>query len=210
MKKGLKAISDGMADAVARASLGMAQVDARRRLPVSGIFYAADLVLSVDHGIEKEDDIQLRTVSGETFTGNVAGRDAMSDLAIIRLDSPAQTLPKIAENIVRVGQPVFALGLPEPEGIQASFEIVTATGSGLRTMRGGVLERYIATDTVPYPGFSGGPLVNLSGEILGINTSGLVGGSSLAIPVRLAWHIASLLAEHGRISGGIWVFAAKR
>jgi len=159
-------------------------------------------VLSVDHGIEKEEDIQLVTAGGETFVGKVAGRDAMSDLAIIHLDHAVQALPKIAENAGRVGQPVFALGLPEPEGIQASFGIITATGSGLRTMRGGVLEQYIATDTVPYPGFSGGPLVNLSGEFLGINTSGLVGGSSLAIPVKLAWHIAGLLAEHGRIRRG--------
>jgi S1-C subfamily serine protease len=198
----LRAISDGMTGAVDRASLWTVQVDARRRLPVTGILYTTDLVISVDHGIEKEEDIQIRLQNGEVFVGKIAGRDALSDLAIIRLDHPARELPKIAVNEGRVGQPVFAMGLPEVEGIQASFGIITATGSGLRTMRGGVLEHFIATDTIPFPGFSGGPLVNLNGELLGINTSGLVGGSSLAIPVKLAWHIANLLAEHGRIKRG--------
>ena len=71
-----------------------------------------------------------------------------------------------------------------------------------RTGRGGLLEQYLRTDTIPYPGFSGGPLVNAAGEVLGLNTSGLTHGASLTIPTGLAWQVAAALAQHGHIRRG--------
>ncbi|HEX5809039.1 MAG TPA: PDZ domain-containing protein, partial [Anaerolineales bacterium] len=68
--------------------------------------------------------------------------------------------------------------------------------------RGGMLDEYIQTETTPYPGFSGGPLVNTEGEVLGLNTSGLTRGSSLTIPVRVAWRLAETLAQHGSVKRG--------
>jgi S1-C subfamily serine protease len=64
------------------------------------------------------------------------------------------------------------------------------------------LDEYFQTETTPYPGFSGGPLVNTEGEVLGLNTSGLTRGSSLTIPVRVAWRIAEALAAHGTVKRG--------
>jgi S1-C subfamily serine protease len=72
----------------------------------------------------------------------------------------------------------------------------------VRTGRGSILERYLRTDTIPYPGFSGGPLVDAAGKMLGINTSGLWQGGSLTIPAALAWSIAETLAQYGRIKRG--------
>jgi S1-C subfamily serine protease len=63
-------------------------------------------------------------------------------------------------------------------------------------------ETYIHTDATPYPGFSGGPLVNSAGEVLGLNTSGLVHGTSLAIPITRALDLAGMLAEHGSVRRG--------
>jgi S1-C subfamily serine protease len=97
---------------------------------------------------------------------------------------------------------VLAIGLPSADGAQASFGMVTGLGSGLRTQRGALIENYVVTDAVPYPGFSGGPLVDLSGAILGINTSGLVRGALLAIPYKLAWQVAESLASGGSVRRG--------
>ena len=69
--------------------------------------------------------------------------------------------------------------------MQASWGIVTAISGPTRTFRGGMLDEYLRTETTPYPGFSGGPLVNTDGEVLGLNTSGLTRGSSLTIPVKV-------------------------
>jgi S1-C subfamily serine protease len=102
----------------------------------------------------------------------------------------------------RVGQLVLALGRPTPEGIQASLGMVSAIGGPVRTGRGGLIERYLRTDTIPYPGFSGGPLVDTAGYVVGVNTSGLARGASLTIPVALAWQVADTLAQHGHVRRG--------
>jgi S1-C subfamily serine protease len=65
-----------------------------------------------------------------------------------------------------------------------------------------MLEQFIRTETTPYPGFSGGPLINTEGEVLGLNTSGLTRGSSLTIPFRVAWRVADVLAKNGSVKRG--------
>jgi S1-C subfamily serine protease len=80
--------------------------------------------------------------------------------------------------------------------------VISAVGGPVRTGRGGLLERYLRTDAIPYPGFSGGPLVDTAGRVVGLNTSGLARGASLAIPAGLAWQIAESLARHGSVRRG--------
>ncbi len=65
-----------------------------------------------------------------------------------------------------------------------------------------MLERYIRTDSISYPGFSGGPLVAADGTILGLNTSGLSNGAAITIPADIAWKVAETLAQHGQIQRG--------
>jgi len=194
--------SEAMADAVARAGAATVLVDARRRHPASGIAYAADLVLTADHVVERDDDIHLVLPDGSQAAAALAGRDAGSDLAVLRLKSAGLAVAEPAGTEARVGQIALALGRPTPEGIQASLGVVSAIGGPLRTGRGGLLERFLRTDTIPYPGFSGGPLVDAAGRILGINTSGLWQGGSLTIPASLAWSIAETIARHGRVKRG--------
>ena len=199
----MDAISNGMADAVEAASAFTVLVNARKRLPVSGVLIKPDIVVSVDHGIETDDHIQVILPGGGTSQASLLGRDAGSDLAVLRLESPYGELKSgPLSRVARVGQPVIAVGKPEPEGVQASFGIVTTIGGGLRTMKGAVLEQYVATDATPYPGFSGGPLLAITGQVLGLNTSGLVGGLSLAIPFQLVLEVANQLEQHGRVKRG--------
>jgi S1-C subfamily serine protease len=102
-----------------------------------------------------------------------------------------------------VGQFVLAIGRPSANGIESSFGSINKLGGPVRTGRGGMLEKYIKTDVVSYPGFSGGPLINGEGEVYGINTSGFgMGGEAITIPVDLAWKIAETLAKHGKIKRG--------
>jgi S1-C subfamily serine protease len=65
-----------------------------------------------------------------------------------------------------------------------------------------MLDEFVRSETTPYPGFSGGPLVNTEGEVLGLNTSGLTHGSSLTIPTKVAWRVAEALATHGSVRRG--------
>ena len=197
------AFSNAVADAVERAGTGTVMVNARRRLPLSGLLIGPNLVLTASHGVEREEDIQVVMQDGSQGSAALAGRDRGTDLAVLRLQTASTQAQSVrADQAARVGHLVVAVGRPSTEGVQASLGLVTGIGGGLRTHGGGMLESYIVTDAVPYPGFSGGPLADLAGGVLGINTSGLVQGSSLAIPAGLAWEIGKNLAEHGHIRRG--------
>lgn len=198
----LTALSDAMADAVQKAGAATVLVDGRRRFPASGIAYAPDLILTADHVLEREEEIRVVLPDGTRLDASVAGRDPGSDLALLRLSSAVASVGEPAPQEARLGQLVLALGRPTPDGIQASLGVVSAVGGPVRFGRGGLLERYIRTDAIPYPGFSGGPLIDSSGRVLGINTSGLARGASLAIPVAQAWKTAEILAKHGSFRRG--------
>ena len=194
-------LSNGLTSAVEKAGASTILVDARKRYPASGIAFAEDLILTADHVVTREDDIKVLLPDGKSLKAALAGRDPGSDLAVVRLAEKALTPAKTSSD-VKVGQLVLALGRPNSAGMQASWGIVTAISGPARTHRGGLLDEYISTETTPYPGFSGGPLVNTEGEVLGLNTSGLTRGSSLTIPVKVAWRIAEALAKHGSVKRG--------
>lgn len=198
----LGALSDAMVAAVDRAGASTITVDARRRFPASGVAYSENLVLTADHVVEHDEDIQIGLPDGTRLAARVAGRDSGSDLALLRLDASSLVKSEPVTQPARVGQLALALGRPSGEGIQASLGVVSAVGGPIRTGRGGLLESYLRTDTIPYPGFSGGPLVDVKGRILGINTSGLTRGGALTIPAGLSWEIAATLAEHGSVRRG--------
>ena len=100
-----------------------------------------------------------------------------------------------------MGQFVLAVGRPGGRELMASVGIVSAIGGPVRT-RGGLLEQYIRTDATPYPGFSGGALIDARGAVLGILTTGLAGGAALAVPAALAWRLAEPLARQGHVPRG--------
>lgn len=201
MANALTDFSNGLTAAVEKAGASTILVDARKRYPASGIAYATDLVLTADHVVTREDDIKVLLPDGRSFAASIAGRDPGSDLAILRLPEKALT-PATTSQEAKVGQLVLALGRPNSAGMQASWGIVTAISGPARTARGGMLDQYIQTETTPYPGFSGGPLINTEGQVLGLNTSGLTRGSSLTIPVNVAWRVAEALAAHGSVKRG--------
>jgi S1-C subfamily serine protease len=201
-KKSLNSFSDEIAGAVETASAYTLLVDARRRYPASGIAYATDLVLTADHVITRDENIRIGLPDGRYLPATIAGRDPGSDIALLRLSEKTLKPAQIAETPARIGQLVLALGRPSEEGIQASFGIVNAFGGPARTVRGGLLDQYLQTETIPYPGFSGGPLVDTQGRLLGLNTSGLTQGSALTIPTSVAWAIADSLTKHGTVKRG--------
>ena len=201
MNNPLTDFSNGLSTAVEKGSASTILVDARKRYPASGIAYAEDLVLTADHVVTREEHIKVTLPDGKTLDATLAGRDPGSDLALLRLAEKALT-PSQTSGDVKVGQLVLALGRPNDRGMQASWGIVTAINGPARTHRGGLLDEFIQTETTPYPGFSGGPLINTEGEVLGLNTSGLTRGSSLTIPVKVAWRIAEALARHGTVKRG--------
>jgi S1-C subfamily serine protease len=197
----LSAVSNQLADAVERAGPAIVQVNGRPRRPSSGVVYAPTLVLAADHAVEREDGVTVQTTAEAPLPAELVGRDAGSDLALLRVPGLANDPARPATAPGRVGQLVLAVGRPGAGELMASIGIVSAIGGPVRT-RGGLLEQYLRTDATPYPGFSGGALVDARGAVLGILTTGLAGDAALAVPTALAWRLAETLARQGHVPRG--------
>lgn len=198
----LSALSDAMVRSAAAGGAITLQVDARRRGAASGTAYQPDMVLTANHAVEREADIHIGMPDGRILPARIAGRDPGMDLCLLHLEQASLFTAQTAPGEAQLGQIVLALGRPDSEGLQASLGVVGAVGGPLHTSHGGMIERFIRTDAIPYPGFSGGPLVDGNGQVLGINTSGFAPGASLAIPAGTAWRVASSLARFGRVRRG--------
>jgi S1-C subfamily serine protease len=195
-------LSTQMADAVERIGPALVLVNGRQRHPASGIVYGPERVLTADHVLEREEDLTIQTHEGRTLAAQFVGRDPASDLALLQVPGLGLEAAARAPEAARVGQLVLAVGRPSSDGPMASVGIVSAVGGPVRTARGGMLEQYIRTDATPYPGFSGGPLIDARGALLGVLTTGLANGVALAVPAAIAWRVAEALGQQGYIKRG--------
>jgi serine protease DegQ len=189
----LMGLSEALAAAVESAAAKVVMVDSRRRRAASGIVYGEDLVLVADHALEREEDITLGTPDGRKLPAEVVGRNPAADLALLRAGELGLEAARPSEEPARIGQLALAIGRPASDGVRARLGIISATGESLRTGRGRRLERYLGADTAPFPGLSGGPLVDASGAVLGVVVAGFR-GVSIAVPAGVAWRVASGLA----------------
>ncbi|PKN91245.1 MAG: signal protein PDZ [Chloroflexi bacterium HGW-Chloroflexi-6] len=196
----MEELSNNFAGATEKAALSTVLVNARRRMPASGIAFAADLVLTANHIVESDDNLQVILPDGSSVVASLAGRDPGSDLAVLKLEKALAT-PAETSTQARVGQLALALGRPSTSGIEASLGVISAISGPTRTSLG-LLDRFFRIDATPYPGFSGGPLVDAVGRVLGINTSGFGPGMFISIPADIAWKTADELARHGSIKRG--------
>jgi S1-C subfamily serine protease len=183
----LRRLSNQMADAVERVSPAIVQVNGRQQRPASGVVYAQDFVLTAAHVLERDVNLTIQTADKRTLPAQLVGQDQTTDLAVLRVANLGAVGAAETEENIRVGQLVIAVGRSNEEGPMASSGIVSAIGGPIRSGRGSVvLERYIRTDAIPYPGFSGGPLVDTQGKVIGILTTGLINSVTLAIPMNIA------------------------
>ena len=195
----LETLSNAFADSVEKAGNSTVMVSGRRRMPSTGIVYASDLVITANHTIEKEEDVKIILPDGSSQSANLAGRDPARDIALLRLKDSNLSLPVTSQKTARIGEIVLALGRPDENGLQASLGVVSAIGGPVRTPMGGMLDKYLRSDTFPFPGFSGGPLISASGNLIGMNTSGLAMDTLITIPIDVLWPAAEVLAAHGHI-----------
>jgi S1-C subfamily serine protease len=193
-------LSEALADAVAAASHGLVRVEGRERLPATGIVWDAEgLIVTAHHVLEQDENIKVGFSDGETVAAELVGRDPATDLALLRTSKKSSSVPEWADpETLRVGHMVLALGRPG-SSVRATLGIVSALGNAWRTPAGGPVDRYLQTDTVMYPGFSGGPLVDAQGRFVGLNTSALLRGVSIAVPSPTLNRVVKELSEHGSV-----------
>ncbi|MBI2856084.1 MAG: trypsin-like peptidase domain-containing protein [Chloroflexi bacterium] len=196
-------LSNDLASIVDAAGPGVVRVEARRRLPASGVVWSPEgVIVTAHHVVERDDDLRIGLGSGETVTASIVGRDPTTDVAVLRAQVTSLSPASWADpGTSRVGHLVLALGRPR-RSVRATLGIMSAVGDGWRTPAGGSVDHYLQTDAAMHPGFSGGPLVDANGHVLGLNTSALLRGITVAIPVLTVSRVVETLLAYGKIQRG--------
>jgi S1-C subfamily serine protease len=200
----LQTLSDNLAAAAERVGRRVVAIRARRRIPSSGILWRDGVVVTAQHTIQREDDIVITLPDGTDASATLVGRDPGTDLAALRLaptTPPAGPLDVAPLDAIRAGSLVLALGRPGAE-LTAALGLVSAVGEPWRTWHGGRIDRLIRLDIGIYDGFSGGPLVDAEGRVLGVNTSTLLRGAPTAVPAATVERVLGQLLEHGHVPTG--------
>jgi len=195
----LQTLSNDLATAVERVAPSILTVNARPRLPSTGIHWRPGLVVTADHTVRAEDGISVTTGDGRAVAATLAGRDRGTDLAVLRVPEMTGAGAVLGDDAtLRVGHMVLALGF----GPRASWGVISALGPRWRSWRGGEIDRLVRLDLVMYPGFSGGPLVDAGGRVVGLNTSGLARESRLAVPAATVSRVVDEISRKGHVSRG--------
>ena len=198
----LLALSQSLAEAIERVSPAIVAVDARPRVPTSGVIWRDGVVVSTNHTVRRDEEITVTLANGRRLPATLAGRDAGTDIAVLRIETSGASVDAISTtDELRVGNLVLAAGRIYVErGVSASLGIVSALGGAWRTWRGGEIDRLIRPDVSVFIGFSGGALVDAEGQVVGINTTGLARGTGLTIPSSTINRVVDALLQHGRIA----------
>ncbi|MBW1703132.1 MAG: trypsin-like peptidase domain-containing protein [Deltaproteobacteria bacterium] len=164
-------------------------------------------ILTNNHVVAKAQRITVTMANGKKHPATLVGRDPASDLAVIKIPSGAVYVvaPLGDSDRIRIGQKAIAIGNPFGLSHTLTTGIISALKRGIKTQDGNQIDDLIQTDAAINPGNSGGPLLNSSGEVIGINTaiyslSGGYQGIGFAIPINHARDVATQLITSGRVA----------
>ena len=193
----LKDLSDDIAALVEKASKSVVRVDARRGRAGTGIIWDSGLVLTANHVVEQEQEIEVVS-DDKSSKASLVGRDPGTDLALLKVDGlTAPAMPRGKVEDLKPGQIVLAIG--RPGSLKATFGTISAVSSSWRGWRGSEIEHLIQTNAPLYPGFSGGPLVDVDGRAVGMNSWVFGRGDGRAIAMDVAERVVASLKSDGRI-----------
>jgi S1-C subfamily serine protease len=180
----------------------------------SGVVIAPDgYILTNDHVVHNAKKLMVRLTDGTSLSATLIGKDPATDLAVIRANAsymPSSILG--SSHRLRVGQLVIAMGNPFGFQSTVSTGVVSALGRVLRSTQGRLIENIIQHTAPLNPGNSGGPLVDSSGKVVGINTAiiAMAQGIGFSIPANTAKWVVSQVLTHGRVRRGFLGIAARQ
>lgn len=181
------------------------QSDPRLREPAksegSGFFIRPDgYILTNNHVIEDADSITVRLKDGRHFTGKVVGADPLSDIAVVKIDATGLPVLQFADSdAVKVGEMICSIGTPF--NFDYSFAFGWVSGKGRSNLPGEGYEDYLQTDSFVNPGDSGGPVLDIDGKVVGMNTliNGLGRKMTFAIPSNMLKDVSDQLIATGKV-----------
>jgi S1-C subfamily serine protease len=203
MESALINLSNELAEIVKAVDPLVVSVHARRGYPSSGMRWGPDVFVTASHTVQREEEITVMLADGKPVSATLVGRDPGTDLAVLKMEPSAPPAKQLSRaDIVKAGELVVVVGRSPESGLNASLGIISATSGPWRTWRGGRLDAYIRLDAKVFPQSSGGAVVNVRGEIVGIATSALSRIAGVAIPISTVKSITEKILQKGFVPRG--------
>ncbi len=158
--------------------------------------------MTSENTLQREEDLRVTLPDGRTVEASLAGSDAGTDIAVLRIDSATAALPLTPAANLKPGRIVLSLGRSRDSGVNAAMGIMSAVSGEWRPWRGGRLEAYLRLDLTLLPASAGGPVITTSGEFVGMATPALSRMAPLAVPASTISRIVDDLLSKGRVSRG--------
>jgi S1-C subfamily serine protease len=192
-------LSSSIADTIEAFQESIATVHGGGRSTSSGVVWRPGVVVTVRHGLRRSDSLQV-AIAGEPVPAQLAGSDAGTDLAILRVEqNTGKPVQSAATPQLRVGELVLSLGRSGLGDLAASAGIIGRLGGAWRTWRGGQVDRLIRPDLRLYVGQSGSALVNEKRQVLGINSAALARQAVITIPTSTVDRVVDAILERGHV-----------
>ena len=201
MPGSLSDFSNELADTVERTGSSVIAVPEGGRVGVSGTVWREGMAITAAHTIHGLDEVAVVLPSGKEVKATVAGRDHGTDIAVLKLPDSAQGTTQADASQVRPGEIVLTIGRRGMDGLAVAHGLIGAVGGPWRTFTGARVDRWLSLALDPFPGFSGGPVVNARGEVLGMAVSGRR-RSAVVITAVTVNRVVDQILQHGRIRRG--------
>ncbi|MFQ5951583.1 MAG: S1C family serine protease [Candidatus Geothermarchaeales archaeon] len=194
----LQSLSDGITEVAEKVGPSVVGVGRGRRVG-SGVLWSPDgYIVTCSHTVAGA-EVEVKLGEGRSFDAKVVGQDRYSDVALLKIEEDGLEAIELGQSEnVRVGQLVISVANPFGQDPSVTSGVVTTARHSIRGWWGRMMEDVIVTDTRLTPGYSGGPLVDVSGRMLGLNAA-YVSSRGIAVPVHTVKRIADQLADEGRI-----------
>ncbi len=194
-------LSQAVVEFVRSAARSVVRVEAGSRGTSTGVVWSDEgAIVTVAEGLD-DDSVMIGLPSGETVDAEVVGRDASTDLAVVRRRADGLAPPTWGDDPLEVGQLVFTVTRPG-RSPKAGLGLVSRLGDPWRTRAGGKVDRYAELDVSLHPGLSGGLVLDAGGRALGLASARLIRGTPLLVPAVTLRRIVADLLAHGSVRRG--------
>ena len=203
MSEELIALSNALAEATDRAAGSAVAVHTEVRGSSSGVVWRAGVIVTADHALSRDEDIQVTLPDARVVAASLAGRDASTDLAVLRCAEAASSVAQSNDvSSIKPGSLALVVGRTRASGPVAALGVVSLVTSERRTWTGAGLAPYIRLDVGLQPTAIGGAVVDVHGRAIGVATPRFARFGAIAVPAPTVSRVVDTLLQKGRIPRG--------